>query len=58
MVKKKNEAEDQPASLKWSWRPEVIDDTTVNGKGQVSANRIIDQKMVNDQSDYLWYMNR
>ncbi|RVW43989.1 Beta-galactosidase 15 [Vitis vinifera] len=57
MVKNKNEAEDQPASLKWSWRPEMIDDTAVLGKGQVSANRIIDQKTTNDRSDYLWYMN-
>ncbi|XP_022888073.1 beta-galactosidase 15-like [Olea europaea var. sylvestris] len=57
MVKKSNEAEDEPASLKWSWRPEInLEQATVQGKGQVSTNMIVDQKVANDVSDYLWYM--
>ncbi|KAL3825641.1 hypothetical protein ACJIZ3_021670 [Penstemon smallii] len=56
MMKKINEAEDEPASLKWTWRPQVIDDTVVLGKGQVSASQLIDQKVTNDVSDYFWYM--
>lgn len=58
MVKKNEGVEKTGNSLKWSWRPEMIYDSSVRGKGQVSANRIIDQKMINDRSDYLWYMNR
>ncbi|XVE70737.1 hypothetical protein DITRI_Ditri10aG0095000 [Diplodiscus trichospermus] len=59
LVKKPNRAEDEPTSLKWSWRPESIESAAVQGKGEVSANRIIDQKdMANDASDYLWYMTR
>ncbi|KAM3286597.1 beta-galactosidase 15 [Capsicum chacoense] len=56
MVKKSNEAESEPASLQWSWRPERIDDTILLGRGQSSANELLDQKAVNDTSDYLWYM--
>ncbi|CAI9761110.1 unnamed protein product [Fraxinus pennsylvanica] len=57
MVKKPNEAEDEPASLKWSWRPEInLEQTIVRGKGQISTNMIVDQKVANDVSDYLWYM--
>ncbi|XVE53944.1 hypothetical protein DITRI_Ditri03aG0042900 [Diplodiscus trichospermus] len=57
MVKKPNKAEDEPSSQKWEWRPENIESTVVQGKGDVSANKIIDQKdMTNDASDYLWYM--
>ncbi|CAA3017871.1 beta-galactosidase 15-like [Olea europaea subsp. europaea] len=57
MVKKSNEAEAEPASLKWSWRPEInLEQTLVQGKGQVSVNMIVDQKVANDVSDYLWYM--
>ncbi|XP_022731075.1 beta-galactosidase-like [Durio zibethinus] len=56
-VNKPNKAEDQPISLKWVWRPELIEPTVVQGKGDVSANKIVDQKeMANDASDYLWYM--
>ncbi|XP_027331397.1 beta-galactosidase 7-like [Abrus precatorius] len=58
MVKVKNEAEDEPEALKWTWRPENIDDALL-GKVNVSANRLIDQKDVtNDASDYLWYITR
>lgn len=57
-VKRSNEAEDEPVSLSWTWRPEAIDDTVVHGKGHVSANRLLDQKVINDASDYLWYMTR
>lgn len=58
MVKKSNEAESEPASLQWSWRPERIDDTIILGRGQSSANELLDQKAVNDTSDYLWYMTK
>ena len=59
LVKKSNRAEGEPSSLKWTWRPELIESTAVLGKGDVSANRIFDQKdMANDASDYLWYMTR
>ncbi|XVF88934.1 hypothetical protein PTKIN_Ptkin19aG0090900 [Pterospermum kingtungense] len=52
-VKKPN----QPTSLKWEWRPENIESTVVQGKGDVSAKEIFDQKdIANDVSDYLWYM--
>ncbi|CAI9782706.1 unnamed protein product [Fraxinus pennsylvanica] len=57
MVKKSNEAEAEPASLKWSWRPEInLEQTLVQGKGQLSTSMIVDQKVANDVSDYLWYM--
>ncbi|XVF88935.1 hypothetical protein PTKIN_Ptkin19aG0091000 [Pterospermum kingtungense] len=56
-VKKPNKAEDEPSSLKWLWRPENLEATVVQGKGDFSVNNIIDQKdMANDASDYLWYM--
>ncbi|CDP03052.1 unnamed protein product [Coffea canephora] len=57
-VKRSNEAENEPVSLSWTWRPEAIDDAVVHGKGHVSANRLLDQKVINDASDYLWYMTR
>ncbi|KAK9275963.1 hypothetical protein L1049_023238 [Liquidambar formosana] len=57
MVKKSNQAENEPISLSWVWRPESIDDTVVHGKAHISANGLIDQKAVaNDASDYLWYI--
>ncbi|KAE8691261.1 Leucine-rich repeat protein kinase family protein [Hibiscus syriacus] len=57
MIKKSNKAKDEPDSLKWTWRPELIELTSVQGKGDVSVNSIVDQKdMANDASDYLWYM--
>ncbi|KAG6588100.1 Beta-galactosidase 7, partial [Cucurbita argyrosperma subsp. sororia] len=57
MVKKENKAEEEPAALKWLWRPENLDATARLGKGQVSANMLLDQKAAaNDASDYLWYM--
>lgn len=58
MVNNPNNAENEPSSLSWSWRPEAIDDTVVHGKGQKSASQIVDQKAINDVSDYLWYMTR
>ncbi|KAJ8767433.1 hypothetical protein K2173_017477 [Erythroxylum novogranatense] len=52
-----NEAECQPDSLKWSWRPENLNNAIQLGKGQFSANRLIDQKnAANDASDYMWYI--
>lgn len=57
MVKKPNEADDEPINLKWSWRPENIDNFLLKGKGEVTMRQLFDQKIVsNDQSDYLWYM--
>ncbi|XP_011660030.1 beta-galactosidase 15 isoform X2 [Cucumis sativus] len=57
MVKKENKAENEPEVLEWMWRPENIDNTARLGKGQVTANKLIDQKdAANDASDYLWYM--
>ncbi|KAK9084367.1 hypothetical protein Scep_030838 [Stephania cephalantha] len=56
-VKKANQAEDEPSSLSWSWRPEHVKETVNNGLGSVSANMLIEQKAAtNDTSDYLWYM--
>ncbi|TYI03679.1 hypothetical protein ES332_A11G357200v1 [Gossypium tomentosum] len=57
MVKKLNKAEDEPSSLKWTWRPELIESASVQGRRDISVNKIVDQKdMANDVSDYLWYM--
>ncbi|KAL0706581.1 hypothetical protein Bca4012_073007 [Brassica carinata] len=57
MVKKPNEAEDDPSTLKWSWRPENMDNFVLRGKGESTNTQLFDQKVVsNDQSDYLWYM--
>ncbi|KAL0728841.1 hypothetical protein Bca4012_024934 [Brassica carinata] len=57
MVKKPNEAEDSPLTLKWSWRPENMDNFLLKGKGESTQRQLFDQKIVtNDQSDYLWYM--
>ncbi|KAF3439717.1 hypothetical protein FNV43_RR17995 [Rhamnella rubrinervis] len=56
MEKIPNKAEEEPVSLNWVWRPENLDDTVLLGKGHLSANQLIDQKAVNDASDYLWYM--
>ncbi|XP_009790181.1 beta-galactosidase 15-like [Nicotiana sylvestris] len=52
MVKKSNE----PASLQWSWRPEKVDEAVVLGRGRSSAHELVDQKVANDVSDYMWYM--
>ncbi|KAJ6428139.1 hypothetical protein OIU84_023538 [Salix udensis] len=57
MVKKTNVAEDEPAALSWSWRPETNDKSILFGRGDVTANQILDQKdAANDLSDYLFYM--
>uniref|UniRef100_M4CGN7 beta-galactosidase n=1 Tax=Brassica campestris TaxID=3711 RepID=M4CGN7_BRACM len=57
MVKKPNEAEDTPSTLKWSWRPENMDNFLLKGKGESTQTQLFDQKVVtNEQSDYLWYM--
>ncbi|XP_033132309.1 beta-galactosidase 15-like [Brassica rapa] len=54
MVKKPNEAEDTPSTLKWSWRPENVDNFILKGKGESTQTQLFDQKVVtNDQSDYL-----
>ncbi|CAN7128411.1 unnamed protein product [Brassica rapa subsp. narinosa] len=57
MVKKSNEAENIPSTLKWSWRLENMDNFLLKGKGESTQTQLFDQKVVtNDQSDYLWYM--
>lgn len=59
MVKKTNVAEDEPAALSWSWRPETNDKSILFGRGDVTVNQILDQKdAANDLSDYLFYMTR
>lgn len=58
MIKKSNEAEDEPTALQWKWTPEIIDPAVVTGSGQVSADFLVDQKVSNDTSDYMWYMTR
>ena len=58
MVKKANQAESEPIALKWTWRPEFTDDTIRQGKGEVSASQLVDQKVISDVSDYFWYMTR
>lgn len=61
MTKIANKADQNEADacLSWVWRPEVVHDTILRGRGQVAANQILDQKTVaNDASDYLWYMTR
>ncbi|KAF8054086.1 hypothetical protein N665_1351s0002 [Sinapis alba] len=53
MVKKPNEAEDSPSTLKWSWRPENMDNFLLKGKGESTKRQLFDQKVVsNDQ----WYI--
>ncbi|KAL7096126.1 hypothetical protein ACP275_10G064100 [Erythranthe tilingii] len=56
MEKKTNGAENEPSALKWVWRDEQVKETVVLGKGQISASHLVDQKVTNDVSDYLWYM--
>ncbi|XP_065849772.1 beta-galactosidase 15-like [Euphorbia lathyris] len=56
MVKRKNEAEDEPSSLKWSWKPENNHKSVHLGMGHMHKTYLIDQKSLNDSSDYLWYM--
>ncbi|KAJ8532098.1 hypothetical protein K7X08_012021 [Anisodus acutangulus] len=52
-TKKSNDAESEPASLQWSWRPERIDEAEgVN----LLPYELLDQKVVSDTSDYMWYM--
>ncbi|XP_013650620.2 beta-galactosidase 15-like [Brassica napus] len=54
MVKKSNEAEDTPSTLKWSWRPKNMDNFLLKGKEESTQTQLFDQKVVtNDQSDYL-----
>ncbi|PPS01447.1 hypothetical protein GOBAR_AA19205 [Gossypium barbadense] len=56
-VKKPNKAEDEPTCMKWEWRPESIESTVVQGKGDFSINKIVDQNdMANDARDYFWLM--
>ncbi|KAK4385874.1 Beta-galactosidase [Sesamum angolense] len=56
MVKVSNKAENEPIALKWTWMPESVDETLVHGKGEASASHLLDQKVANDVSDYMWYM--
>ncbi|KAK4430888.1 Beta-galactosidase 15 [Sesamum alatum] len=56
MVKVSNTAENEPIALKWTWMPETLHETLVLGKGEKSASHLLDQKVANDVSDYMWYM--
>ncbi|GAB4846773.1 Beta-galactosidase 7 [Ancistrocladus abbreviatus] len=57
MVQTPSKAEDEPASLMWSWKPEKLDQTIRLGKGHFSVNMLLDQKTAaNDVGDYLWYI--
>ncbi|CAM8981567.1 unnamed protein product [Rhodiola kirilowii] len=57
IVKKPNDAEEEPASLVWQWKPENASDAILNGIGDYTAKQILEQKAAgNDQSDYVWYM--
>ncbi|XP_057983261.1 beta-galactosidase 7-like [Malania oleifera] len=58
MVKREDEAEDEPDNLKWSWKPEPFERISrKNLKGAMIASQLLDQKVAaNDASDYLWYM--
>ncbi|XP_021865439.2 beta-galactosidase 15-like [Spinacia oleracea] len=54
-----NEAEQEPTSLSWSWRPELIGSYVKGdvGVGEFTSDVLLEQKSVtNDTSDYLWYM--
>lgn len=57
---KPNDAQEQPKSLKWQWRPEDIDNGLFGlSKSSLSANTLLDQKQVTaDVSDYLWYTTK
>ncbi|KAI3448782.1 hypothetical protein Pfo_005447 [Paulownia fortunei] len=63
MVKKPNEADEEP--LKWQWRTEHFEHLSSHSstkrsqtiKGLSSAMQLLEQKSVtNDTSDYLWYI--
>ncbi|KAL9241788.1 hypothetical protein vseg_015854 [Gypsophila vaccaria] len=57
MVTKPNEAENEPNSLSWSWRPEHILKSVFHGQGSFDAHGLLEQKAAtNDTSDYLWYI--
>ncbi|OVA11464.1 Glycoside hydrolase [Macleaya cordata] len=56
MVKKPNQAENEPSQLSWSWMAEPMKDI-YRGKGTFTANQLLEQKSTTvDTSDYLWYM--
>ncbi|KAG2324786.1 hypothetical protein Bca52824_007514 [Brassica carinata] len=44
MVKKPNEAEDSPSTLKWSWRPENLDNFLLKGKGESTQSQLLIRK--------------
>ncbi|KAI4335181.1 hypothetical protein L6164_013851 [Bauhinia variegata] len=51
MVKRPNKAEDEPVSLKWAWRSEIVEDA-LHGKSNVTAYTLLDQRdAANDASD-------
>ncbi|KAL5705204.1 Beta-galactosidase 7 [Ranunculus cassubicifolius] len=57
IVKRSNQAEDEPSSLSWAWRPEYVKDRTLLGMGSIETDYLVEQKAgTNDTSDYLWYM--
>nr|CAD1843636.1 unnamed protein product [Ananas comosus var. bracteatus] len=57
MVKKPNQAENEPTELKWSWRPEFLRPYLTNAISSSKANELLEQIITtSDKSDYLWYM--
>ncbi|XP_042047880.1 beta-galactosidase 15-like [Salvia splendens] len=54
LVKKSDDGGEK--QLQWSWRGEELFKTMQFGKGHVSTKHLLDQKVMNDVSDYLWYM--
>ncbi|KAL6010579.1 Beta-galactosidase 7 [Asimina triloba] len=59
MVQKPNDAENEPAALKWLWQGEKIKDTVKGKRGSFTATNLLEQlNTTGDTSDYLWYMTR
>ncbi|KAJ6822636.1 beta-galactosidase-like [Iris pallida] len=57
MAKKRNQAEEQPAKLKWSWQSESFDESLKALGGKQTEERLLEQIRTSlDASDYLWYM--
>ncbi|KAJ0969007.1 hypothetical protein J5N97_021884 [Dioscorea zingiberensis] len=57
MVKRKNQAEDEPEVLTWSWRSETMKHTLKGAEGSFTDHKLLDQVPASgDTSDYLWYM--
>ncbi|KAI0528736.1 hypothetical protein KFK09_001278 [Dendrobium nobile] len=57
MVKKPNQAEAEPTSLIWSWKPEDLSKAVRGLEPDFTTNTLRDQILASvDASDYLWYI--